>query len=341
LIEVKHLTKRYGDHLALQDVSFTMQEGRVYGLLGPNGAGKSTTMNIMTGYLAASEGTVTIDGFDILEDPREAKSLIGYLPEQPPLYMDMTPYEYLMYAAGIKGVARKERKEETERVIALTGLQPVAQRVIRNLSKGYRQRVGLAQAIIAHPHVVILDEPTVGLDPQQVIDVRAIIRELGKDHTVILSSHILSEVAEVCDYVYIISQGQLVAADTPQNLSQNLQGANILMIRAQGGEEAAKAALDTLADLGDVDCHAVEGGFVDITIRLAQETDRRAEISMALAACGIPVLSMQQQTMSLEDIFLKLTDTQNAVPVVQEEAAQEESPEEVAQENVTEEGKDD
>jgi len=309
LIEVKHLTKRYGEHLALEDVSFTMEEGRVYGLLGPNGAGKSTTMNIMTGYLAATEGTVTIDGYDIVEDARDAKRLIGYLPEQPPLYTDMTAWEYLAYAAGIKGVPKKERKDEIGRVIALTGLESMADRVMRSLSKGYRQRVGLAQAILGHPHIVILDEPTVGLDPQQVIEVRSIIRDLGRDHTVILSSHILSEVAEVCDYVYIISQGRLVAADKPEQLSRNLQQSQMLEIRVQGGRNAVEAALKTVPDLPEPEfLPDAEPGSCAFRLTLEGESDRRAEISMALASQGLPVLSMQSKSLSLEEIFLALTE---------------------------------
>ena len=309
MIEVKHLTKRYGETLALDDVSFTMKEGRVYGLLGPNGAGKSTTMNIMTGYLAATDGTVTIDGHDIVEESREAKALIGYLPEQPPLYTDMTTEEYLMYAAGIKGVPRKEREEEVTRVAEQVGLEPVLNRMIRNLSKGFRQRVGLAQAILGHPHVVILDEPTVGLDPQQVIEVRNIIRDLGRDHTVILSSHILSEVAEVCDYVYIISHGRLVAADRPEQLARNLQRSQSLEIFVQGSRSAVQRELGSLAGLGEITYLPGQGaGSTAFRLTLEGDEDRRAEISMALASQGLPVLSMQQKTLSLEEIFLALTE---------------------------------
>jgi len=322
LIEVKHLTKRYGNNLALDDVSFTMEEGRVYGLLGPNGAGKTTTMNIMTGYLAATEGTVTIDGLDILEDAKEAKSLIGYLPEQPPLYTDMTVREYLTYASGVKRIPKKERSSETERVMSLTGLDSVADRMIRNLSKGFRQRVGLAQAILGHPHIVILDEPTVGLDPQQVIEVRGIIRDLGRDHTVILSSHILSEVAEVCDYVYIISHGQLVAADRPEQLSKNLQQSQMLEIRVQGNRSTVESALSQLEGLGKTEF--LSDGMKDSTafrITFEDETDRRAEISMALASHGLPVLSMQMKTLSLEEIFLAITEEDSST--LESDAAQE------------------
>jgi len=314
-----------------------MEEGRVYGLLGPNGAGKTTTMNIMTGYLAATEGTVTIDGYDILEDPKEAKSRIGYLPEQPPLYLEMTPYEYLQYSAGIKGVAKADRDDEVKRVMKLTGVTQVSGRVIRNLSKGFRQRVGLAQAMIGSPQVIILDEPTVGLDPQQVIEVRDIIRKLGKDHTVILSSHILTEVAEVCDYIYIISRGNLVAADTPKNLSRSLQGADILEIRVQGKTAAVERALAHVENLGKVTFkEASEPGTVEFSVECAQGVDRRGDLSMALMRENLPVLSMQVVTLSLEDIFLRLTGQAEEAEDAREKAdrkaaAQAEKPEKITE----------
>ena len=213
MIEVSNLTKKYGDHIAVDHLSFRVEKGQIYGFLGPNGAGKSTTMNIITGYLAATEGTVTIDGKDVQKDPEEAKRAIGYLPELPPLYVDMTVREYLDFVAELKKVPKKERKQQIDEVMEMTQITDMQQRLIRNLSKGYRQRVGLAQAILGYPEVIILDEPTVGLDPKQIIEIRDLIRKLGENHTVILSSHILSEVSAVCDHIMIIAHGKLVASD--------------------------------------------------------------------------------------------------------------------------------
>ena len=220
MIEVKHLCRKYGEHRAVDDLSFTIENGYVYGFLGPNGAGKSTTMNMITGCLAATSGQVLIDGYDIFEDAQEAKKRIGYLPEIPPLYQDMTVREFLNFVAKAKGVPKQALDEQLFSVVSLVGLEEVEERLIKNLSKGYKQRVGIAQALLANPEIIILDEPTVGLDPKQIIEVRDLIRELGKDHTVILSSHILSEVRSVCDRILIISKGKLVANDTPENLEK-------------------------------------------------------------------------------------------------------------------------
>lgn len=220
MIEVKHLCRKYGEHRAVDDLSFTIENGYVYGFLGPNGAGKSTTMNMITGCLAATSGQILIDGYDIFEDAQEAKKRIGYLPEIPPLYQDMTVREFLNFVAKAKGVPKQALGEQLFSVVSLAGLEEVEERLIKNLSKGYKQRVGIAQALLANPEIIILDEPTVGLDPKQIIEVRDLIRELGKDHTVILSSHILSEVRSVCDQILIISKGKLVANDTPENLEK-------------------------------------------------------------------------------------------------------------------------
>lgn len=220
MIEVKHLCRKYGEHRAVDDLSFTIENGYVYGFLGPNGAGKSTTMNMITGCLAATSGQILIDGYDIFEDAQEAKKRIGYLPEIPPLYQDMTVREFLNFVAKAKGVPKQALDEQLFSVVSLAGLEEVEERLIKNLSKGYKQRVGIAQALLANPEIIILDEPTVGLDPKQIIEVRDLIRELGKDHTVILSSHILSEVRSVCDHILIISKGKLVANDTPENLEK-------------------------------------------------------------------------------------------------------------------------
>ena len=226
MIEVKDLVKKYGNHVAVDHLSFTIEKGKIYGFLGPNGAGKSTTMNIMTGYLGATEGKVLIDGHNMLEEPELAKKSIGYLPEIPPLYTDMTVMEYLTFSAELKKISKNEREKEIEKVIELAKLNEVKERLIKNLSKGYRQRVGLAQAMLGFPEIIILDEPTVGLDPKQIIEIRELIRNLAKKHTVILSSHILAEVQEVCDYIMIISKGKLVASDTPENLERLMAGSS-------------------------------------------------------------------------------------------------------------------
>ena len=224
MIEVIDLVKKYGNHMAVDHLNFTVEKGKIYGFLGPNGAGKSTTMNIMTGYLGATEGKVLIDGHDILEEPEVAKRSVGYLPEIPPLYTDMTVMEYLQFAAELKKIPKYEREEAIEQVIELAKLEDVEHRLIKNLSKGYKQRVGLAQAVLGMPEIIILDDPTVGLDPKQIIEIRELIRSLGKQHTVILSSHIIAEVREVCDYIMIISKGKLVASDTPENLEKLYEG---------------------------------------------------------------------------------------------------------------------
>ena len=228
MIEVSHLTKKYGPRTAVEDLSFTVEDGVVYGFLGPNGAGKSTTMNIITGCLAATSGTVTIDGYDIFDRPKEAKSRIGYLPELPPVYPDMTPAEYLSFVADARKVPAAEKEEQIDRAIRVTDIADVKDRLIKNLSKGYRQRVGIAQALLGKPSVIILDEPTVGLDPRQIIEIRELIRSLGKKHTVILSSHILSEVQAVCDKILIINKGKLIACDTPENLENLFAGGGFL-----------------------------------------------------------------------------------------------------------------
>ena len=224
MIEVKNLVKQYGTHLALDDLSFSVEDNEIFGFLGPNGAGKSTTMNIITGYLAPTSGTVTIDGHDIIEDPIGAKKLIGYLPELPPLYMEMTPREYLKFVAEAKGVKKADLRDEIDRVMEKTAITDVQNQLIKTLSKGYRQRVGMAEAIIGSPKVIIMDEPTVGLDPVQIIEFREMIRELGKDHTVIISSHILAEISEICHKIMIIVKGKLVAIDTPENLAKMIGG---------------------------------------------------------------------------------------------------------------------
>ena len=249
MIEVKNLVKRYGNYLAVDHLSFHVDKGQIYGFLGPNGAGKSTTMNIMTGYLASTEGEVLINGMNILEEPEKVKRCIGYLPEQPPLYFDMTVEEYLKFVADLKKIERTKRKEQIEKVMEMTGIADVRQRLIRNLSKGYRQRVGLAQAILGYPEILILDEPTVGLDPKQIIEIRELIRSLSKNHTIILSSHILSEISAVCDYVMIINHGKLIASDTTENLEKMTMGSNTLEMEVKGKKEKVQILLETVEEI--------------------------------------------------------------------------------------------
>ena len=307
---MEHLTKRYGAHTAVDDISFTVEDGCIYGLLGPNGAGKSTTMNILTGYLSATAGTVKVAGHDIAEEPLEAKRAIGYLPEQPPLYPEMTVREYLLFVAELKGVKhKKERAPMVETAMGRTGLQPVQNRLIRNLSKGYRQRVGIAAALLGEPKVIILDEPTVGLDPAQVIEIRGLIHDLGRTHTVILSSHILSEVQTVCDRVLIISAGKLVAQGTPEELAGQLAARGTLSATAQGSREEVLAAAGQVEGLTGLHITAEKGGEVSFTAVCEGGSDLRGELSLALAKAGCPVLSLSTDSMSLEDVFLQLTES--------------------------------
>lgn len=332
MIEVTNLTKRYGDHTAVSALSFTIEKGQIYGFLGPNGAGKSTTMNIMTGCLAASAGQVKIGGYDIFEQPTEAKSLIGYLPEQPPLYLDRTPWEYLTFVARAKGIAKSQLKEEVQRVMRVTGITEVSRRLIKNLSKGYKQRVGIAQAILGSPQVIILDEPTVGLDPRQIIEIRELIQNLGKHHTVILSSHILSEVQAVCHTILIISKGRLVACDTPDNLEKLFAGTATVDLVTEADAQSVPDILQEIRGVTGVTVEVLEGG----RCRVRLDTDRAdgdslcRELFFAFSGAGKAILQMTTQRASLEDIFMELTDGAQE-PVPAEDAADEEPTEEVEQ----------
>lgn len=308
MIEVKNLVKRYGDHLAVDDLSFSVEQGQIYGFLGPNGAGKSTTMNIITGYIASTSGTVTINGYDILEEPQEAKKCIGYLPEQPPLYFDMTVLEYLKFVSELKKIPKGSRSEMISEVMEMTKITDMKNRLIKNLSKGYRQRVGLAQAIMGYPEVIILDEPTVGLDPKQIIEIRDLIKSLSKKHTVILSSHILSEVSAVCDYVMIIAHGKLVAKDTPENLSKLMQGAETLNLRVKGTKEQVEEVLTEIAEVEEWKfTDSQEQEAVDIQVSAKASVDIREEIFYRMAEAKCPILMMMAVKISLEDVFLELT----------------------------------
>ena len=311
MIQVSNLTKYYGDFLAVNDLSFEIQDGHVYGFLGPNGAGKSTTMNIMTGCLSPTDGTVKIGGFDILEQPEAAKKLIGYLPEQPPLYPGETPQEYLTFVGEAKGLRGKELREEIDSAIQSAGIENVRDRLIGTLSKGYRQRVGIAQALLGKPQVIILDEPTVGLDPIQIIEIRDFIKELGKTHTVILSSHILSEVQAVCEQVLIISKGKLVAFDAPENLEKLLLASNGVTFQVEAGKEDTESILAQAEGLSGWEIKEADG-VCSVTANLADGQDIKAvcgKLTMAFAAKGLPVFEMRTKKANLEDVFLELTES--------------------------------
>ena len=308
MIEVKNLTKRYGTHVAIDNLSFTVEQGKIYGFLGPNGAGKSTTMNILTGCLAATEGTVSIDGHDIFEDPIAAKRCIGYLPEIPPLYMDMTVDEYLRFCCDIKGVARKYVTKHLNDICELTGLGEVRKRLIKNLSKGYKQRVGLAQALVGNPEVVILDEPTVGLDPKQIIEIRRLIRDLGEDHTVVLSSHILPEVADVCERLVIINNGQIVAQDTLENLTHGIGETYRMTLRVKGPEKEVRQIIRDIDGTRYCECIGTkEPDTFDFLVESDRKTDIRPALFTRMAKQDMPIMMMKPMDMTLEDIFLQLT----------------------------------
>jgi len=309
LIEVSHLTKKYGDNIAVNDLSFTVEKGKIYGFLGPNGAGKSTTMNIITGCLAADSGTVKIDGHDIFDEPIEAKRAIGYLPEIPPLYTEMSVYEYLRFVAEAKGVDRGEIEDQIKNVMAETEITDKKKRLIRNLSKGYKQRVGIAQAMLGNPEVIILDEPTVGLDPKQIIGIRELISSLGETHTVILSSHILSEIAEVCDYVLIIAHGNLVASDTIENLSVNYTGKSTIKMIVKAPEGKLRMALDTISEIEEYSFEQPElhPELLNVKITIPRECDIREKLWNTFVEAKCPVLSLETESLSLEDVFLMLT----------------------------------
>lgn len=312
MIEVSHLTKRYGEHVAVSDLCFTIDKGKITGFLGPNGAGKSTTMNILTGCLGASEGEVRIGGHDIFEEPMEAKRLIGYLPEQPPVYPDMTPREYLRFVGKAKGVPNRELSEQMDRSARRAGISEVMDRLIRNLSKGYRQRVGIAQALLGNPQVIILDEPTVGLDPAQIIEIRDLIRALGRDHTVILSSHILSEVSAVCDSVLIIAKGRLVASDTPENLEKLSAGDARLEIELLCDASRARRALAAMPGAQNMQTEQ-EGDICRVLLPVDPSPDVRAMIFRACVTADTPIVGMQLHRASLEDVFLELTQDNEEV----------------------------
>ena len=311
MIEVKNLVKRYGDHTAVDHLSFEIEKGKIYGFLGPNGAAKSTTMNMITGYIASTEGTVVIDGHDILEEPEEAKKCIGYLPEMPPLYFDMTVLEYLKFVADPKKIPKDKKASMIEEIMDMVKITDMKNRLIKNLSKGYRQRVGIAQAVLGYPEVIILDEPTVGLDPKQINEIRDLIKGLKQKHTVILSSHILSEVSAVCDYVLIISHGKLVASDTPENLGKLAAGSNNLNLLVKGQKDTIRAALEAVEGVKEVTVKkSPEEGVYAITVGTEENMDVREKVFYSMVNAGCPILEMQSRKVSLEEIFLELTESE-------------------------------
>jgi ABC-2 type transport system ATP-binding protein len=314
LIQVEQLTKRYGQHLAVDSINFTVEEGEVLGFLGPNGAGKTTTMNILTGYISATEGRALINGVDILEEPEKAKKMIGYLPEFPPLYGDMTVSEYLDFVSDIKSVTGTERKKSMEKILDLVKIGDVRGRLIKNLSKGYKQRVGLAQALVGNPQVLILDEPTVGLDPKQIIEIRNLIKSLGKDHTIILSSHILPEVSAVCERVIIINKGKIVASDTPENLSKGMDDGSKLSLRIAGPEKSVIKIIQELPGVNFAEAQGVrEPNTVDVVVEADAKVDIRRPLFNAMSRASYPILMMKSQDMTLEDIFIQVTTEEKGV----------------------------
>ena len=325
-LDVRGVTRRYGTREVLKGITFAAQKGEIIALLGRNGTGKSTLMNTITGYLCQSGGDISICGYDVLTQPLEARRRTGYLPEQPPLYQDMTVREYLLFVAELKGTRKKaDRIAAVENACARTGLQEMEGRLIRNLSKGYRQRVGIAGALLGTPKVIILDEPTVGLDPAQMIEIRSLIHDLGKTHTVILSSHILSEVQTVCDRVLIIAHGKLVAQGTPEELAGKLAAKGTISATAQGERDAVLAAAATVPGLTDLRVTAEKGGEVSFTAVSESGADLRGALSLALAKAGCPVLNLRAESMSLEDVFLQLTEAPEETETTETETNEQEA----------------
>ena len=326
MIEVNNLVKRYGDHTAVDHLSFKIEKGKIYGFLGPNGAGKSTTMNMITGYIASTEGTVRIDGHDILEEPEAAKKCIGYLPEQPPLYFDMTVLEYMKFVADLKKIPKDKKATMIEEVMDMVKISDMRNRLIKNRSKGYRQRVGLAEAIMGYPEVIILDEPTVGLDPKQIIEIRTLIKDLKKKHTVILSSHILSEVSAVCDYVLIISHGKLVASDTPENLGKLAEGSNTLEMLIKGEKSQIKQALESIEGVNSVTIEKDEKqNLWSAKVSTEENNDIREKVFYKMSDINSPIYEMKSKKVSLEEIFLELTASEKPASASEDDTDQKSS----------------
>lgn len=333
MVEVRNLTKKYGSHIAVDDISFTLTPGKVYGLLGPNGAGKSTTMNMMTGYLAPSNGEIRIAGHDIYKQAKAAKRQIGYLPENPPVYPDMSVHEYLMFTAELKGVRKSDRFLRVEEVMEETGITDVADKLIRALSKGYRQRVGFAGAVLGDPQVIILDEPTVGLDPKQIIEFRTLIRSLGEDHIVLISSHILSEISAVCDHVFIINNGKLVVDDAVENLDQYVEDKAKLHITMKGDANVARNTIEQLSGVVSVSVEAPESaaeGTKLLVVELESDDETlKEQVSLALMEQKILILGLREEKGSLEQIFLEITQEDEATPLTADMEADEEEADDI------------
>lgn len=314
MIKVENITKRYGDNLAVDNVSFEVKKGEVVGFLGRNGAGKTTTMNIITGYISSSEGSASIDGHDILAEPLEVKKRIGYLPELPPLYMDMVVDEYLNFCCDIKKISKDKRKGHLSDVCDLVGISHMRKRLCKNLSKGYKQRVGLAQALIGNPEVLILDEPTVGLDPRQIIEIRNLIKDLGKKHTVILSSHILHEVADVCERVIIIDKGKIVAKDTLQNLANSVNEISRMSVRIADSNKSIRKTIHDIVGVSYVEeLGSREPNSMDYIIECEKNSDIRRTLFNTMSKMGKPILMLKPMDVTLEDIFLQLTTEETEV----------------------------
>ncbi len=311
VIQIENLVKKYGANVAVDGLKLNIEGGKVYGFLGPNGAGKSTTMNIITGYIGATSGTVKVNGFDILKESKQAKASVGYLPEQPPLYNEMTVEEYLKFVAELKQIPKSERKTAINAAVEKTGIKEVYGRLIRNLSKGYKQRVGIAQAIVDMPEIIILDEPTVGLDPKQIVEIRELIKSLGEDHTVILSSHLLPEVSEVCDYIYVISQGKLVAEGTEAELSKDIVKENILEVTIQGDKDIVESLVKDLDLVTDYNLKETAEGII-LTVKTDSDSDIRSSLFAICASKGLPIVGMNYKESSLEDVFLEITEDYKA-----------------------------
>ena len=312
MIQVENITKKYGSFTAVNNISFEIEEGEIVGFLGPNGAGKSTTMNMITGFIEPTSGKIIVDGYNISKKPKKAKRQIGYMPEGVPLYSDLTVKEFVTYMAELKGVAKKERKEKVLKVLEETGLTEVQNKLTRNLSRGYKQRVSMAGALVSNPKVIILDEPTVGLDPKQVTEIRALIKELGKDHTVILSSHILSEVSQICNRVIIINKGQIVAIDTPENLEKKVVKDNSVYVTVEDTENKMDTVKDKLEKVQEIKLISEnEDGTKKYMITATEDVDLRKNIFDTFAKEGITIFEMKKSDATLEDAFMQLINSQN------------------------------
>ena len=312
MIEVKNVTKKYGKAVAVDDISFEIKEGEIVGLLGPNGAGKSTTMNMLTGFIEQTEGEIIVDGYNMLKKPKKAKREIGYMPEGVPLYMDLTVKEFVTYMAEIKKVNKKERKEKVEKIIEQTGLKDVEKKLVKNLSRGYKQRVSMAGALVGEPKILILDEPTVGLDPKQITEIRNLIKDLGKTHTIILSSHILSEVSQICNKVIIINKGKIVAVDTPENLENKVSNNNMIYVTVEDKDNKIESVKEKVQGIEKIELiKNNEDGTKEYVIETAKDTDIRKEIFAELAKENITIFEMKKADSTLEDAFMKLREGGN------------------------------